>query len=76
MSVDTRAHIESGTLQERAVLRRTHIWGSGSIGVAQGGGPAVAIKGHNGDEIRVTLDDLGTALRVLKVSPTDLGYKR
>ena len=73
MSVDTRAHIESSTLQEQAVLRRTVVWG-----VADGRYTkrrAISVRGHSGDDIRITLEDLGAALRVLKVRPADLGYK-
>ncbi len=73
MSVDTRAHIDSAVLQERAVLRRMTMFGSSGAG-RYTRLKALAVKGHNGDEIRVTLADLGAALRVLKVSAADLGY--
>lgn len=74
MSVDTRVHITGDMLQERAVLRRTLLCSVANGRYARR--KSLAIQGHTGDEIRVSLDDLGTALRVLKVSPTDLGYKR
>ncbi|MES2941135.1 MAG: hypothetical protein V4864_25930 [Pseudomonadota bacterium] len=70
MSVDTRAHIESPVLQERAVLRRISMWGCAPYGKRK----AISIKGHSGDDIRIALDDLGEALRILKVRPADLGY--
>ncbi len=72
MSVDVRVHITSGTLQERAVLRR--YVGGGYVGGRWCNHRRIAIKGHNGDEIRLPLADLGAALRALKVKPADLGY--
>lgn len=71
MSVETRAHIASAVLQERAVLKRTCIWGGSPYTKRK----AVSVRGHAGDDIRITLEDLGDALRVLKVSAVDLGYK-
>ena len=73
MSVDTRAHIDSAVLQERAVLRRMFVYGT-NAGGRYDKLKALAVKGHNGDEIRLSLADLGAALRVLKVKPADLGY--
>lgn len=77
MSVDTRAHIQSTVLQERAVLRRTR---TAHRATGRDGRylqrTAVGIQGRGGDEIRLSIDDLGQALRVLKVSARDLGYKR
>lgn len=74
MTVDTRAHIESSTLQDRAVLRRTTVCAHVDNRYARR--KAVAVKGHSGDAIRISLADLGDALRVLKVSAADLGYKQ
>ncbi len=70
MTVDTRAHITSCTLQRRAVLRRFASYTDGPNHRVE----QLAVQGHNGDEIRVTLEDLGAALRALKVRPADLGY--
>lgn len=75
MSVDTRVHITGSTLHNRAVVRRTTVMGSAS-GDRYCKRKAVAVQDHNGDEIRVTLEDLGAALRVLKISARDLGYRR
>lgn len=75
MSVDTRAHIASATLQERAVLRRTQLYRGGSDGSYRRR-KSLAIRAHNGEEVRLTLEDLGAALRVLGVSWQDLGYKQ
>jgi hypothetical protein len=52
------------------VLRRFAGWVEGTTVRRQ-----VGIQGHNGDEIRVTLEDLGAALRALKIKPADLGYE-
>lgn len=74
MAVDARAHITSDVLQEQAMLRRTRVWAVNSSGYTECV-KAVAIKGHSGDEIRLSLADLGAALRVLKVPASALGYK-
>lgn len=74
MSVDTRAHIISNTVQERAVIRRTTVAGKDKRGYYCRV-KAVSIQGHAGDDMRVSLSDLGAALRVLKVSARDLGYR-
>lgn len=71
MSVEVRAHIGSPYLQERAVLRATTVESSANGRYCR----AVSIQGRNGDAIRISLIDLGEALRVLKVSAADLGYK-
>lgn len=74
MSVDTRAHVTHDTLQECVVLRRTWIWRH----KAESGfrrRRSVSFQGHNGDDIRMTLEELGEALRILKITPADLGYK-
>lgn len=73
MSVDTRVHIDSGTLQERAVLRRTTVWQTTRSGYRNV--KAVAIKGHTGEEVRISVRDLGAALRVLKLTAKDLAAR-
>ncbi len=73
MSVDTRAHITSATLQYRVVVRRTQHCASGKAGYRYY--KAIGFQGHSGDEVRLLLSDLGDALRVLGIKPADLGYK-
>jgi hypothetical protein len=75
MAVEVRAHIDSATLQERAVLRRTTVAGVTADSRRYCRRKAVSIRGHNGDAIRINLVELGEALRILKITPAELGYK-
>lgn len=72
MGVDTRAHITSPFPQEQAVLRRYTRWET--VNAHYGKHHRVAIQGHSGDEIRMSLAELGSALRALSIRPVDLGY--
>ena len=74
MSIDTRIHIGTNdTHQNKAVIRTCRVYQSGSAGYRRYSG--VAVANHVGDEVHVSLADLGAALRALKIRPADLGYK-